>query len=52
MFGPRFDVEAEGERGFGDRQVAGVQLLAQGHQGRGLARGTELIKVDVELAVG
>ena len=52
IFGPRFDVEAEGERGFWDWQVTGVQLLAQGHQGRGVARGTELIEVDMELAVG
>jgi len=52
ILGPRFDVEAEGERGFGDRQVAGVQLLAQGHQGRGVARGTELAEMDIEPAVG
>jgi len=29
VFGPRFDVEAEGERGFGHGQVVGVELVAQ-----------------------
>jgi len=52
IWGPRFDVEAEGERGFGDGGLAGVELVTQSHQGFGVAWGTELAEMDVEVAVG
>jgi len=52
IFWPRFDVEAEGEVGLGNDWVAGVELVAQRHQGFGVAWGAELIEVNVQLAVG
>jgi hypothetical protein len=51
-FGAGFDVEAEAEVGLWQGHVQGVDLITQRHHRLCVARSTELIQMDMELARG